>query len=528
MQGIKICELQTKYLAGAGVVLGDTSVTVSDLTDIYGNPVTMADYFGGIGYCTLEQGTPNERCAAFTAITQNAGNTATLTGLVTVAFNGFYPFTTSSGLDSDHSGGTSIDFSNSPALMSTFCNIFNDTRIQDGVQYIFPGTTANKRPQLVVDVDAMINTELVTYGQLARTAIAGGVNASTVIQGFVQMATQAQYDAKTRLGSTGAFLVADPSLNRATKYNDYVPDTGAVNAYVITPSPAISSYAAGDQFTFLVSNTNTGPSTINVSGLGLKAIVKNVSQPLTGGELEANAIVSVIYNGSVFQISSTGTAIGGGYQEVTFTTSGTWICPRGVTQVLVDIVGGGGGASNGTNGSGTAGGGGGGGGGGLFNQPVSVIPFNSYSVTIGAAGTQGTSGGNGGSTNFASVTVPGGHGAAALVTVGVGAIGGAAGDSTAGAGGNGGNTSSAGANGTVGTAGGTPALGGAASGVNAGGGGGGASGLALNGGNGGNGSGSSAVNPLYGGGGGGYPSNGSGTPAFPGIVVIKIPISQIA
>lgn len=520
MNGIKICELQTKFLAGSGGVTGATTLLISDLTDILGIPVDMPDYFGNIGYATLEQGSPNERCISFTSIVQNVGNTATISGIRTVALNGFYPFSSVSGLDIDHSGGTSIDFSNSPALMSTFCNIFNDAQIQDGVQYIFPGTTATKRPKNIVDVDATLENELVTLGQLQRTSFAGVTNATTTAKGIVQMATQEDYDDKNAIGSSGASLVADPSLNRATKYNDYVSDTGSSNAYVITPVPAISSYVTGQQFTTIIANSNTGPSTLDVSGIGAIAIKKNINQALTGGELKAGSIVTFTYDGTFFQIQSDSyTAVG--TREVQFVTAGTylWIAPVGVSGVSLDICGGGGGGGAASGASASAGAGGGGGAGAL-GVLSSVVPLTTYTIVVGVAGTAGSSsGGNGGSSSFNGISKSGGTGG----PQGSGTIpstGGAAGDASAGTGGNGGANSGVpvnATNGGTGTGGGAGGLGGTTISGSVGGGGGGASGVGTTGGLGGNGnpSGTGGAgapgNSGAGGGGAGVGSSGTST-----------------
>lgn len=141
------------------------------------------------------------------------------------------------------------------------------------------------------------------------------------------------------------------------------------------------------------------------------------------------------------------------------TSSGNWVCPENVTQVIYGAIGGGGGgaAANGVNQGGP-----GGGGGGAIYGVQSVTPGASYAYTIGAAGAGGVvgvssgNGANGGDTTIFSRT----------------ASGGARGDSGTGTGGAGGNGDVAGAKGgnrdagslnTPGTGGGAPgALGGAA------------------------------------------------------------------
>lgn len=101
-----------------------------------------------------------------------------------------------------------------------------------------------------------------------------------------------------------------------------------------------------------------------------------------------------------------------------FTSSGTWICPTDVTTVYISGCSGGGGGGGGggaTSVVGRASGGGGGGGAGqsVIRQPYTVVPGQSYNITIGSGGTGGYGGrGNvtpaavgtsGGNTSFGSL-----------------------------------------------------------------------------------------------------------------------------
>jgi hypothetical protein len=95
-----------------------------------------------------------------------------------------------------------------------------------------------------------------------------------------------------------------------------------------------------------------------------------------------------------------------------FTSVGTtsWTAPAGVTSVEYLVVGGGGGAGNGYD----SGGGGGAGGGMVLTGITSVIPGNSYTITVGSGGTGGAdtrtnnNGTDGNSSVFGSITALGG------------------------------------------------------------------------------------------------------------------------
>jgi hypothetical protein len=95
---------------------------------------------------------------------------------------------------------------------------------------------------------------------------------------------------------------------------------------------------------------------------------------------------------------------GWGQNEQTFTTSGTFTVPAGVTSIQVECWGGGGGGGGNNS---TSDGAGGGGGGGYSRATLSVISGNSYTVTVGSGGTGGTGaqdGSSGGSSWFGSTT----------------------------------------------------------------------------------------------------------------------------
>jgi len=96
---------------------------------------------------------------------------------------------------------------------------------------------------------------------------------------------------------------------------------------------------------------------------------------------------------------------------VTFTASGTWTAPAGVTSVTVEAWGGGGGGGAAT---GRPAQGGGGAGGQYATATVAVTPGNIYNIVVGAGGTGGNAanGGTGGSSSFnaTSVVAAGGAG----------------------------------------------------------------------------------------------------------------------
>ena len=84
----------------------------------------------------------------------------------------------------------------------------------------------------------------------------------------------------------------------------WLTSVSGTNTIVGTATPTPLAYAAGQSFRFTAAATNTGAVTINVSSLGAKAITKNGSNPLDAGDITVGAVVTVTYDGTQFQLST--------------------------------------------------------------------------------------------------------------------------------------------------------------------------------------------------------------------------------
>ncbi len=298
---MKYAQLQSFTLAGAGTILGDTTLTLDSMVQIDGvTLVTMAD-FGTKGYATIEPGNgTQEEAITFTGITQNANGTATLTGVSNQSF--VAPYTETSGLAVTHPGGVIMIITNTAGYYNRFANKDDDETILG--LWNFPNGGSN--PTIGGSyVAPTTDLQIATKKYVDDVAVAGAPDATTGVKGIVQLATQAQTDAGTATGSTGASIVATPAVTRSRLLSDYVADTGAANAYAIAPSPVISAYTTGQIFTFKAANTNTTASTLNVNTLGAKAIKKtDGTAALIAGDIVAGQLVIVEYDGTNFQMLS--------------------------------------------------------------------------------------------------------------------------------------------------------------------------------------------------------------------------------
>jgi|GEM_PF-5359636 len=78
------------------------------------------------------------------------------------------------------------------------------------------------------------------------------------------------------------------------------------NDKTISLSPAPSAYVDGMALAFKNVTENTGAVTINVNGLGAKSVLKSNGSALASGNLKANSVYTIRYNGSNFILQGEG------------------------------------------------------------------------------------------------------------------------------------------------------------------------------------------------------------------------------
>lgn len=91
-----------------------------------------------------------------------------------------------------------------------------------------------------------------------------------------------------------------------TTASPYGAATGT-DTYVVTISPSPGPYAAGQSLLVSFANTNTGAATLNVNGLGAKAIKKDISTAIAAGDIVAGRVYELRYDGTNFQLNEVAT-----------------------------------------------------------------------------------------------------------------------------------------------------------------------------------------------------------------------------
>jgi hypothetical protein len=81
-------------------------------------------------------------------------------------------------------------------------------------------------------------------------------------------------------------------------------DGGAANVYTLTPATTLTAYGSRMVAVFSPIATNTGPVTLNISGLAAKAVTSVSGAALASGDLVVGRLYSAIYNGTSFQLEA--------------------------------------------------------------------------------------------------------------------------------------------------------------------------------------------------------------------------------
>lgn len=91
-------------------------------------------------------------------------------------------------------------------------------------------------------------------------------------------------------------------LIEAIRKDGYLTDTGSANTYVVSFPVAISAHIAGGKIRFKAANANTGASTVAINSLSAVAIKRPGGNALLAGDIVANQVVELVYDGTYYQL----------------------------------------------------------------------------------------------------------------------------------------------------------------------------------------------------------------------------------
>lgn len=187
------------------------------------------------------------------------------------------------------------------------------------------------------------------YGALANNPIVVGTNdnrvppidTSTMTAG--EVAALPGNNTGIAVGA-GNKYVTQTGLQHSAE--QYAADAGASDAYAITLSPVPDSLTNGMVVKFKANTVNTTSCTLDVNSLGAKTIKKSYNVDLATGDIKAGQLVSVIYDGTNWQMLSpiansfAGKFASGNVQYAMTTATGTQNIAHGLgaTPVSFDII----------------------------------------------------------------------------------------------------------------------------------------------------------------------------------------------
>jgi hypothetical protein len=164
------------------------------------------------------------------------------------------------------------------------------TQYDDGQRLCFIAYATNTGA-VTVNVNGL-GAVSVVKGPSASPLVAGDILAGSVVNLTYQV-----------VGGVGRYrldaypTVADIQSQRLLLAEN-ISGTNSITG-TLTPSP--TQYVTGQVVKFKALNANTGPVTVNISGLGAKA-VQRYGAALVGGEIKADDMVELIYDGTQFQL----------------------------------------------------------------------------------------------------------------------------------------------------------------------------------------------------------------------------------
>lgn len=138
---------------------------------------------------------------------------------------------------------------------------------------------------LTADLATGLTTALTKDGQTTPTAniTLGGYKITNLAAGTA--AADAVRFSQLQGGSTSTYITA-----------------AGADTITGTVTPTLTAYATGQQFSFVAAGTNTTAVTLNIDGVGAKAVTRAGTTALAAGDILAGQVALVEYDGTQFQL----------------------------------------------------------------------------------------------------------------------------------------------------------------------------------------------------------------------------------
>lgn len=183
--------------------------------------------------------------------------------------------------------------------------------------YCTDGGTANAHSLTAAASATTLPTSLVAGQEFAYTALNTNTGAVTVAvsgiagtKALTKLGTVAVAAGDVRAGQLvwvrydgTQFQMVQPVGNASVVIGT---DSGSTDAYAITPTPSVRALAdiTGVPVIFKANTINTGNATLTIYGLAATNILKSYNVTLSDGDIKAGQWVTVVYDGTYFQLQS--------------------------------------------------------------------------------------------------------------------------------------------------------------------------------------------------------------------------------
>jgi len=162
------------------------------------------------------------------------------------------------------------------------------------------------------DVETAISQSIATDGQTTTTAaipFAAGIKTDSVSEFGAGNGVAFNHTVKAdtiQEKTSAAGVTVEGTLLKDGTIDSYsvtgkLDSTGSANAYVLTPSTALTAYATGARYSFRANHANDAAATLNISSLGAKTIKKMTASgkaDLASGDIQSGQPVTVEYDGT--------------------------------------------------------------------------------------------------------------------------------------------------------------------------------------------------------------------------------------
>ena len=141
--------------------------------------------------------------------------------------------------------------------------------------------------------------------------------------------------------ANGTLATDGTALGQVQSAASQAATTSGTNTILLTVSPTVLAYAAGQVFRFVAANTNTAACTINVDSVGASNLYKRMSGglvALVANDLIANVAYEIVYDGTQFELIgqapyTQGANVASATTTVLDTTTGDYIHITGTTTI---------------------------------------------------------------------------------------------------------------------------------------------------------------------------------------------------